>query len=590
MRLLIKLSIIAASVVLLGSCRKTIENSPVTPPVEPVLPDPITATLQGTVQDENGQLTSGVTIKVGSVIATTDSRGFFRIPGAALDKHQALVTASKTGYFKTYRSFAATSGTNRVVIKLVKRTVTGTVDATAGGTATLTNGSKVTLPAGGVVNAITGAAYTGSVTVYASYIDPSASDIGTTVPGSMMANDKDGRRVMLNSYGMLAVELEGAAGQKLQVKSGSQASLVFAIPTVAQASAPPTIPLWYVDEATGLWQEQGIATKTGNTYVGSVTHFSFWNCDVPQIGVYVNFTLLNQSGQPLTGATVRLTRSSGTGWTSATYGWTDSLGHVSGMVPVNEQLALSVLTPCGTAINTQNVGPFTTAATVPPITVNVPITSTTTVTGTLQNCSGAAVTNGFAIITANNLAYYANADASGHFTMILVGCTAASGNINVTGFDNATQVQSTTTSVANTTGTINVGVLSACGVSTAQFITYAIDGGAPITVPNLTDTIYFDVYLGGSTATNYQVIAQTGNPGGAGYFYMNFFGGPGPGSYYLTGFGMTGYTPNNDLVYANVTYWPSAIGEYMLGTISGNFSSGGTPHTISGTFRLKRVN
>src|SRR5699024_2442392 len=136
----------------------------------------------------------------------------------------------------------------QVVIKLVKKSLGGTVDAAAGGEVSLNNGTKISLPANGVVKASTNSVYTGAVNVYAVYIDPTATDILERVPGSFMANDKDGKRVLLSSYGMMAVELESSAGEKLQIKTGGTATLTSPIPAAAQASAPATIPLWYVDE------------------------------------------------------------------------------------------------------------------------------------------------------------------------------------------------------------------------------------------------------------------------------------------------------------------------------------------------------
>ncbi|RYY96641.1 MAG: carboxypeptidase regulatory-like domain-containing protein [Chitinophagaceae bacterium] len=598
MRFLSRLTLILLTALLLGSCQKIeqYDSTPITGPTDPVdpvvpiLPDPVRATLMGNVVDENGAPAAGVTVKAGSSTATTDSRGFFRITGAALDKKQSLVTATKAGYFRSYRSFAATSGANEVVIKLTKRSLTGTVDAAAGGSATLANGSKVTLPAGAVADAATGAPYTGSVSVYAAYIDPSAPDIGATVPGSLMADDKDGRRVQLNSFGMMAVELEGSSGQKLQIRSGSAATLTFAIPAAAQASAPATIPLWYVDETTGIWKEQGTATKTGNQYTGTVSHFSFWNCDTPLGAVYVSFTLKSPSGQPLAGATVRLTRPAGTGWNTATYGWTDSLGQVSGLVPRNETLVLDVMSPCGTPVFSQNTGPFSSTSTVPPITVNLPAPNITTVTGTLQNCSGAAVTNGFALIVANNLAHYASVDANGQFSMQLVGCSAPTGNITVLGIDNASQVQSAPTIVANASGTVNAGTISACTVSSTQFITYTIDNGTPVTMTTPQDSLVFEMDPGGSAtgAPDFLVLLNARTASGANSFYMAFIGGPAPGSSSLIGFSLTGHVPTNDRVNANVTTWPAAVGDFMVGTLSGDFYSGGTQHTISGSFRLRR--
>ena len=99
---------------------------------------------------------------MGNQTATTDADGYFRIRNAALDKKAALVTAEKAGYFKAYRTFPATSGTNQVVIKLIPRDLTGTIDAAAGGDVTTTEGLKIALPANGVVSAASGAAYSWS--------------------------------------------------------------------------------------------------------------------------------------------------------------------------------------------------------------------------------------------------------------------------------------------------------------------------------------------------------------------------------------------------------------------------------------------
>ncbi|RYY63070.1 MAG: carboxypeptidase regulatory-like domain-containing protein, partial [Chitinophagaceae bacterium] len=98
MRFRSQLAVLALVALTLGSCLKH-DTYPAEPgpgqAVQPVLPDPITATLHGTVQDETGAPASGVTVQVGAQTASTDARGFFRITGAALDKNQAVVTATK---------------------------------------------------------------------------------------------------------------------------------------------------------------------------------------------------------------------------------------------------------------------------------------------------------------------------------------------------------------------------------------------------------------------------------------------------------------------------------------------------------------
>src|SRR5262245_194970 len=109
-------------------------------------PNPITATVQGNIKDENGRPAMGVTIKLGSKTAITNARGYFRISNASLDKSASLVTAEKSGYFKAYRVFGATSGVNQVSIQLLPKILAGTVNTSTGGEVSLANGSKVKLP------------------------------------------------------------------------------------------------------------------------------------------------------------------------------------------------------------------------------------------------------------------------------------------------------------------------------------------------------------------------------------------------------------------------------------------------------------
>jgi len=216
------------------------------------------AVIQGNIFDENGQPAIGAVIKSGDKTITTDSHGYFRIIGSVSDKGASLITAEKDGYFKAYRSFVPTSGVNQVIIKLLRKNLSGDINSTTGGNVSLSDGSKISLAANSVAKA-TGEKYAGPVRIFATYIDPTSQDISQTIPGSLMADNKDGNRVVLTSYGMLAVQLESSTGEKLQIASGSTATLIISIPSPIQSSAPNSISLWYVDEQTGTWKEEGTA-------------------------------------------------------------------------------------------------------------------------------------------------------------------------------------------------------------------------------------------------------------------------------------------------------------------------------------------
>ena len=115
-------------------------------------------------------------------------------------------------------------------VKLSRRDVIGTIDAANGGNVSLSNGTTISLPANGVKSTSTGASYTGAISVYSHYIDPTAADIAGIMPGDLRGLRTNGDLNVLDSYGMLEVELTGASGELLQIADGKKATLTMAIP------------------------------------------------------------------------------------------------------------------------------------------------------------------------------------------------------------------------------------------------------------------------------------------------------------------------------------------------------------------------
>lgn len=77
------------------------------------------------------------------------------------------------------------------------------------------------------------------------------------MPGSLRGTRTDSPEVVLQSFGMVAVEITGANGEALQLANGKTASISFSIAPSLLSFAPARIPLWYFDENTGLWKEEG---------------------------------------------------------------------------------------------------------------------------------------------------------------------------------------------------------------------------------------------------------------------------------------------------------------------------------------------
>jgi hypothetical protein len=553
---------------------------------------PITATLQGNIFDENNDPVAGVTINVGTAVTTTNSKGYFKILQAALDKNASVVTATLPGYFKAYRTFSATSGTNQITIKLIKKILAGTINASQGGSITLANGSIVALPANGVINA-SGSEYTQSINVYASYIDPTLHDIGATVPGSFIADDKNNKRVVLSSYGMLAINLETADGEKLQIASQKTATLTFPIPASKISSAPASISLWYLDEQSGIWKEQGTATKNGNNYVGQVQHFSYWNCDANLPGISFSAVFKTSDNQPLinTNIVMQVLNDSG----GCAHGFTDSLGQVAGLIPANTTLLLEVYDQCGYIVYSKNIGPFSGNTDLGTIVIDNTSQYITTFKGQLASCNNTPVTNGYANIDINNFVYYANVDAGGNFKLNIVSCSSVSGNFTIYGVDKAAQQQGAVTTSNITGKTTDVGTLAACGTSTLQFMNYTLDGKdysiSGINNDSLTAVNTYDSI----NMTALPITYITGNAiAGSNFLDFAFHKDDATGVYQMQTIDVTGFVYGTNTVVTPFTIAVTKIaaqpGDYFEGNFSGSFNdANGALHIIKCSFRVLRI-
>ncbi len=469
--------------VLFTACQKDLSNQG-DPQIDIPASANITATVAGRITNELGEPVKGAIVTAGTTSAITDVNGVFEISNASLKDQAAFIKVEKSGYFSGSRTFRAKQSQKHYVeIQLLPKTIVGTINATTGGTINMSNGSSITLPANGVVEKSSGVAYTGTVNVAMTWIDPTSPDLANQMPGDLRGVDESGRERGMISYGMLGVELEGAGGEKLQIATGKKAALKFPLPAAIQSAAPATIALWSFNETTGLWKQEGTATKVGAKYEAEVSHFSFWNCDVPFDLTSFAATLKDQNGNPLKHVLVKIKRT-GTGWSTTANAFTDSSGNVQGLVPKNEPLVLEVWTSisCASAIHTQNIGPFASPATMN-VTVTLSTSNTFVISGSAVNCSNAAVTDGFAEVKVGPYVYRATI-INGIFSVTFNNCTSTQ-LVNYFVVDNTGGQQSTPVTATVNAGNTNVGVINACGTSTQTFLNFTLDGVAYDILPPL---------------------------------------------------------------------------------------------------------
>lgn len=544
---------------------------------------------QGVVLDTNGIPVSGATVTIGTSTVTTNLKGFFTFKNASVKENFAHVKVTKPGFVNASRVLVPTNGINRVNIMMIPATTTSTIATGSTSTVSLPNGTKVKFD--GSFKDANGNPYSGSVSVGVFHLTPSNPYLNELMPGSFLAINLGGNARIMETFGMLHVQLTGSSGQNLQIANGHTAEITVPIDAAQTSSSPATIPLWSYNEETGMWKEEGAATKIGNTYVGTVSHFSWWNCDAQFPQATMKVTVKNSAGQVLPNIKVTLKRSS---QSYETYGITDNTGTVSGIVPAGEILALNVYDACNNVMYTSNVGPFTAGiiTTIQDITVNPSTSVNYTIQGSLKTCANTDVTDGYVILrSALNTNYFQYlslpVNSTGGFTFNTYACTA-NPQFTYEGFD-AINLQSTNevTFTAPST-TVNLGNIMVCN-SVNELISYKIDNQPTVNIVGLFNAQWTGL-IPSPIISPKQLRISSLNAAGP-FFSMTQNNMLGVAASFTSNYGLEfsggAITANNGNLVVNVTSF-GAVGDYIDFTVNGTFTDSSGNHTFTATGHVKR--
>jgi hypothetical protein len=325
-------------------------------------PDPgsVNGSVSGVVTDLNNSPLSNATVSGGTDTTSTDATGKFNLTKVKFTSDSVVVTVTNSGFFQGSKSFGASNNSvSNAVIQLIPKPAATTITSSSGGNVSVSGGGAIDFT-GGFINASTGSAHTGNVSVSTVYLNPTDQNFSASVPGDLIGVNAANQPGILQSFGAVAVELNDESGIKVQLAQGNTATITLPIPASLQGSAPAAIPLWYFDDTKGWWKEEGMATRQGNDYVGVVNHFSFWNVGDISGAINIQVIVTMDTGLAYRNKLVTITRPDST----STEGYTDNAGIVTGSVPVNEQLLVQVFNDCGKNVFAKNIGPFSSDATV----------------------------------------------------------------------------------------------------------------------------------------------------------------------------------------------------------------------------------
>ena len=562
--------------ILLSACRK---EAPIIPPTTPKTDfaenfgDFVARDFLGKIVDENRNPLEDVLITIAGLTVRTDENGFFILKETNVYENFAHIKAEKTGYIAGSRSLVPTTGLNKIKIMLLQENTIATISSGASSEVNLPNGTKVIFD--GAFEDENKNAYSGNIAISLHYLDPADPNLLDKMPGMLYAENDNNEENILESYGMINLEMKGDSGQKLQIANGHTAQIQVPITATQQSIAASTIPLWHFDEDKGYWIEEGSASIQGNKYVGTVSHFSWWNCDANFPTTRLCINIFDNASNPLADIKVEL-------WPNASIyprvGISNTSGQICGLIPTNQSLTLKAYDICGNQVYTSNIGPFTTNTTLPNIILPNSI-QTSLVTGNFLACNNTPVTNGYVILKSGTreLVYPVT---NGSFSISTIVCNSNT-SFTLEAID-YTNLQSSGIIASNFNfPTTNFGTLISCN-TVSEIISYQIDNNPPkvflTTINTNTNGAGFSIY--GLDANNAQIYLQANSTTVGTYPFS-----------WNSGMGIEGIDlGQSNTISFNLTNF-GAVGQYIDVNFSGTYiDNSSVTHTIVGTFHVIRDN
>lgn len=251
------------------------------------------ASLSGRVVRLDGLPVAGARVAVGSTSVITNAAGRFTLTSPQIGYTPVSVT--KDGFLDAVQVFQIRDDLPPVEIAMVPARPSRTMVAGSGGVVEVI-GNRVTFPANAFLRA-DGRKLDDNepVEVRVLPLDPSGPELAA-FPGGFYGIDRiDGQSVVLESVALVNVTARTRAGEPLQLAPGAPMQIELRIPrteknpvTGVAYGVGDTLPLWWLNPVTGVWEREGTWTAGVCTWspdelclFGQSEHMSWINVDVP---------------------------------------------------------------------------------------------------------------------------------------------------------------------------------------------------------------------------------------------------------------------------------------------------------------------
>ncbi|MDH5184205.1 MAG: carboxypeptidase-like regulatory domain-containing protein, partial [Gammaproteobacteria bacterium] len=254
------------------------------------------STISGRITAVDGTVLSSVSLNVlsaGSSAAVTTSGASGEFGVELVANSDVVIQFSAAGYADQVAPARSPTANGNVFLDIIMipRGTTQTFSAAADATLTGSDGASVSVIAGSFVD-VNGIAVSGNIDLTITPVDVSRPASLAAFPGEF-SGVLEGALDDTPIISLGTVEFEFSQnGEPLQLAAGQTANVIIPIYLSTYQEGTPIvagdlIPLWSLNEATGIWQQEGVGTvitsvdsPTGLAMQASVSHFSWWNCDV----------------------------------------------------------------------------------------------------------------------------------------------------------------------------------------------------------------------------------------------------------------------------------------------------------------------
>ena len=492
-----QISCLFACIFFLFSCEKDSDIRLQTEDIIPAPTEKVYGTIHGLILDEQEQAIASAEVFIVDQATQTDENGFFSLEGF-FPLEGTPIRVRKVGYFESNASILPSAdGLTKVNIILVEKRQTETTE-TGRIIHHQSDHTSVLFPID-VFTHQDGSIFHGLVTITSQYFDPTHKTFSDSYPGVLKSKSLQESKLL---YPFSLIKIEAVDDLLRPVLLSQEVEVTMDIPTELLPIAPAQIPMWYLEEETGLWVQEGNAQLEGDTYVGTVTHLSNWVCALGLDYVLMSGQITKE-GNPFAFADMGISYRVGSRFRFAS----DDRGNFSFPIIIGgeqynadyfETINLDVRSNCGNILfEEKNIPPPTTDFIRE---IDVRSSSVFTITGQVF-CTNETelVSNAYVLLQFEEGKHQEviPVNEEGTFELILEECGLS--EVTLVGYDaiNLRRSEPLLVSASNTTVALNV-----CEAPFQPKVTFEIDGEVPYSIDNCTLEM-----IDSTTFWHYQFIA-----------------------------------------------------------------------------------